>query len=744
MQTRQRAAPPLLGDGRGRGHRNRARLRSGRTRGGVQLAQPSHGAGCSAAGAGDQSRSPQAGARPAARPRVEGANRDQSELFHRRPGDGARAAQAVRHHQGDCEHHASHLGRGISGRPLHGHPGQRDSVHRRGRRKDGDGNAGDPGRFRGRPHRSAGRQSERALQPRRGGGWPHRNRVRGILLEAGGGRPAPCSGKLPRPAAGAPSAQRAAASRHLFDGGQPPATAQGRGARARHGRLRGAPARLPRAGLQIRRAQPQHHPRRGRGGGTECRADAFGRDARLMIVMKFGGTSVESAAAITRVAGIVRARQARRPVVVVSAMGKTTNKLLEIAGAAIGGKRAEYIRLLHDLRDYHSREARLTDRKSTRADLDRFLDEHFQELTELVKGLAVLGELTPRSIDAISSYGERLSSYIVTLAFRHFGMPAEHVDSRDVLITDKRHTHAAPNFPETYARLKKTILPLAAESVVVMGGFIASTEDGVTTTLGRGGSDYTAAIVGAGLDAEEIEIWTDVDGMLTADPTILPGGHRVKTISFAEAAELAYFGAKVLHPATVVPAIEKNIPVMILNSRRPEVDGTRIVAETVPCGNTVKSIACKRKIKLVNIHSTRMLMAHGFLRRIFEAFDRYETAVDMVSTSEVSVSLTIDNTKNLDAILTELRQFSEAEPEHGQAIVCLVGENIRYTPGVARRVFDALDGIHGRMISQGASLLNLSVVVSEASLPRAVASLHDAFFAELDPAVFERNEAVHA
>ena len=315
-----------------------------------------------------------------------------------------------------------------------------------------------------------------------------------------------------------------------------------------------------------------------------------------MIVMKFGGTSVESAAAIERVAGIVRAREARRPVVVVSAMGKTTNKLLAIAAAAIAGKREEYIRQLHDLRDYHSREARLIVPLSDRADLDRFLDEHFQELTELVKGLAVLGELTPRSIDAISSYGERLSSYIVTLAFRHFGMAAEHVDSRDVLITDRRHTQAAPNFPETYARLAKTIPPLAAQSVVVMGGFIASTEDGVTTTLGRGGSDYTAAIVGAGIDAEEIQIWTDVDGMLTADPTILPGGHRVKTISFAEAAELAYFGAKVLHPATVVPAIEKNIPVMILNSRRPDVPGTRITAESVHCDNVVKSIACKRKI----------------------------------------------------------------------------------------------------------------------------------------------------
>jgi len=381
---------------------------------------------------------------------------------------------------------------------------------------------------------------------------------------------------------------------------------------------------------------------------------------------------------------------------------------------------------------------------SERVELDRFLDDHFQELTELVKGLAILGELTPRSVDAISAYGERLSSYIVPLGFRHCGLKAEHVDSRDVMITDNRHTHAAPDFAETDKRMAAVIPPLAKDAVVVMGGFIGATREGVTTTLGRGGSDYTASIVGAAIGAEEIEIWTDVDGMLTADPTILPGGHRVKIISFAEAAELAYFGAKVLHPATVVPAMDKNIPVLILNSRRPEVEGTRIVADTVACANTVKSIACKRKIALVNIHSTRMLMAHGFLRRIFEVFDRHQTPVDMVATSEVSVSLTIDDLKNVEAIFDELRQFSQVSVEHEQAIVCLVGENIRYTPGVARRVFNALDGINIRMISQGASLLNISCVISEADLTKAVAALHQEFFAELDPQVFERNGAAHA
>jgi aspartate kinase len=455
-----------------------------------------------------------------------------------------------------------------------------------------------------------------------------------------------------------------------------------------------------------------------------------------MIVMKFGGTSVESASAIERVASIVKARADLHPIVVVSAMGKTTNKLLAISQAAIAGKREDYIRQLHDLRDFHSREARQVVPLAHRAELDRTLDDHFQEMTELIKGIAVLGELTPRSIDAISSYGERLSSYIVALAFEHFGVPAVHVDSRRVIVTDHRHTQAAPLFPETYKRLAEILPPLAQQKVVVMGGFIASTEEGVTTTLGRGGSDFTASIVGAGVGAKEIQIWTDVDGMLTADPTIFSGGHRVKTISFDEAAELAYFGAKVLHPSTVIPAIERNIPVLILNSRRPEMAGTRIVAGTVHCTNVVKSIACKRKITLVNVHSTRMLMAHGFLRRIFEIFDRHETSVDMVATSEVSVSLTIDNVSQTQRICQELSEFSSVEMEPDQAIVCLVGENIRYTPGVAARVFGALRDMNIRMISQGASLLNLSIVVAEKDLRHAVESLHTEFFSELDPQVF--------
>src|ERR1700733_5891534 len=391
-----------------------------------------------------------------------------------------------------------------------------------------------------------------------------------------------------------------------------------------------------------------------------------------MIVMKFGGTSVESAEAIGRVAEIVRERIARGPVVVVSAMGRTTNKLLAIGEMAVSGKREEAIRALTEMRAFHLREA-------AGLGVDAEVESHFHELEELVKGLAVMGELTPRATDAISSYGERISSIIVAAHFRKAGMMAAHVDSRSVIVTDGRHMQAAPLFPQTYAKLAS----MTAEPVIVMGGFIGATEDGVTTTLGRGGSDYTASIVGAGIGAEEIQIWTDVDGMLTADPRILPGGYRVETCSFAEAAELAYFGAKVLHPATVLPAIEKNIPVRILNSRRPEVEGTLIVAEAPVSSAPIRSIACKRNITLVNIVSSRMLMAHGFLRRIFEIFDRFETPVDMLATSEVSVSLTIDHTGFLSSIRREIEEFAEVSVEHDQSIVCLVGDNIRHTPGIA-------------------------------------------------------------
>ena len=449
-----------------------------------------------------------------------------------------------------------------------------------------------------------------------------------------------------------------------------------------------------------------------------------------MIVMKFGGSSVESAAAIARVAGIVRERLDQQPVVVVSAMGKTTNGLLAAAELAAGGQREAAQAGLDALERFTLAEAD--------ASLAAFIALHFQELGAFLDELTQIGEFPDQYVDLISSYGERLSSKIVAVAFEKLGLRSVHVDAREVLITDRRHKQAAPLYARTYAKCQSILKPLAEMGkVVVLGGFIGSTQDGFTTTLGRGGSDFSAAIFGAGLGASEIQIWTDVDGMLTCDPRILPGGHRVKLISFAEAAELAYFGAKVLHPATVVPAVEKNIPVLILNSRNPASPGTRIVAEAVASANVVKSIACKRGITLVNIQSLRMLMAHGFLRRIFETFDRYATPVDMVSTSEVSVSLTIDMTENLEAIVAELSKIAEVTVERELSIICLVGEGIKKTPGVAARAFGAVRTANLHMISQGASLLNLSMVVEDRGLPAAVAALHAEFFATLDGRVFE-------
>jgi len=260
---------------------------------------------------------------------------------------------------------------------------------------------------------------------------------------------------------------------------------------------------------------------------------------------------------------------------------------------------------------------------------------------------------------------------------------------------------------------------------------------GTTTTLGRGGSDYSAAIAGAALNAEEIQIWTDVDGMMTTDPRIVPGAWKVRDISFDEASELAYFGAKVLHPLTVLPAVEKNIPVYILNSKRPKGTGTRITKEARPCSNLIKSIACKRGITVVTVSSSRMLMAHGFLKALFEVFDRHRTPVDMVATSEVSVSLTLDNVSSLDAIIEDLKPLGDVQVSSKAALICLVGNNVKYTPGVARRAFGCLGDINVLMVSHGASNINFSFIVDEKDANTAVQKLHADFFGEVDREVFE-------
>jgi aspartate kinase len=457
-----------------------------------------------------------------------------------------------------------------------------------------------------------------------------------------------------------------------------------------------------------------------------------------MIVCKFGGTSVQDAEAMTRLAQIIAARRKKHPVVVASAMGKTTNQLLEAAQTAARGKRQEALDLLTKIKEKHFREAQKLGIAVAEDWVSEIINAYFKEMRDLVKGLAALGELTPRVTDAMASYGERLSTAILTQVLENQGIPAQLMDARQCVITDSNFMKAAPIFDLTDAAIVQHLLPvIKAGKVPVIQGFIGSTRDGITTTIGRGGSDYSAAIVGAALDVEDIQIWTDVDGIMTTDPRTVPEARRIKSISFDEAAELAYFGAKVLHPATIIPAVRKKIPVHVLNSYKPEQEGTLITDEAPPCENPVKAIAYKRGITVVNIASTRMLMAYGFLKKIFEIFDHYQVPVDVVATSEVSVSLTVDETSALWDIVTELKKIGDVNVEGSKAIVCCVGDNLRNIPGVPSLAFNALQDVKIQMISQGASAINISFVIDEDRLPESVQALHDAFFRKADPLIFE-------
>ena len=477
------------------------------------------------------------------------------------------------------------------------------------------------------------------------------------------------------------------------------------------------------------------------------------------LVMKFGGTSVEDATAIARTAGIVEGRRKRgyQPIVVVSAMAKVTDQLLLAAATAARGERTEALAVTARLRARHKATATdLSIDKGAKFDLITggggsnvsWLDTEFDALDEVLRGLAAVGELTPRISDMIVSYGERLSSRMIGEYFAVRGMNGVHVDARLCIVTDNQHTRAVPNDELIEQRLRVHVLPHTdAGRIVVMGGFIGSTEAGVTTTLGRGGSDFTGALVGGGVHAEAIEIWTDVNGIMTTDPRVCPDALRVRSISFEEAAELAYFGAKVLHPATILPAVKKNIPVLVLNSRNPENEGTRIQAVAPPCVNPVKSIAAKKRLTIVDVVASRMLMTHGYLKAIFDIFDKHKCAVDMVSTSEVSVSLTVDSNEALPAIAADLSLIADVKYEGRKALVCLVGEDIRGHSGVAARLFGAIKHINVRMISQGASEINMSFMIDEDDLEDAVRSLHAEFFSDPDPSIFDvesRTQSVSA
>ena len=459
-----------------------------------------------------------------------------------------------------------------------------------------------------------------------------------------------------------------------------------------------------------------------------------------IVVMKFGGTSVEDAVAMERTAAIVAGRRRRglQAVVVVSAMAKVTDLLLASGTAAGRGDRAGALAISARLRSRHNDTAAQLLESARFARIKVTIDAEFDALDDLLRGIAAVGELTPRTSDLVVSFGERLSSRLVAEAFDQRGLHGVHVDARTGIITASHYGKAVPQEEAIEAKLTALVLPLlVAGQTPVMGGFIGANEQGITTTLGRGGSDYTAALVGGGLHAGAIEIWTDVNGIMTTDPRICPDALRVKTISFEEAAELAYFGAKVLHPATILPAVQKSIPVWVLNSRNAENEGTKITAMAPPCASPFKSIAAKKRLTIIDVVASRMLMSHGYLKKVFDVFDKYECAIDMVSTSEVSISLTVDSNQQLPAICAELSKIADVKLEGNKALVCLVGEDIRGHNGIAGRVFSAISHVNVRMISQGASEINMSFMIDEEDVEEAIRSLHQHFFTNPDETVFD-------
>jgi aspartate kinase len=445
-----------------------------------------------------------------------------------------------------------------------------------------------------------------------------------------------------------------------------------------------------------------------------------------MLVLKFGGTSVQDPAAIRRAAAIVRAHGGANPVVVVSAMAGVTNALVEAGAAARDGDPARAHRILDPIVLRHHETAEALVDGAARHRLSDDIGCHVESIRRAIDELPSSDD-TGRAMDALLAQGELLSSHLVAAGFTADGLEARCVDIRPLMTTNADHGRALVDAECAAPRLRAGLVSEPGDArVTITQGFIGATADGVTTTIGRGGSDLTAAIVGAALDADEVQIWTDVDGIMTTDPRVVPEARLIAEISFAEAAELAYFGARVLHPSTLRPAMAKGIPVRVLNSRRPDGRGTRVVESLPGAGRPITAIAFKRGITVLNVTSDRMLMAHGFLARLFEVFSRHETAVDMVTTSEVSVSMTLDDTRHLDAIRTELTGFGEVTIDADQAIVCLVGESIRATPGIVPRIFGAVDTMPVSMISHGASAINLSFVVPGARAEEAVRSLHRA------------------
>ena len=447
-----------------------------------------------------------------------------------------------------------------------------------------------------------------------------------------------------------------------------------------------------------------------------------------MIVCKFGGTSVADAVAIDRAVQIVRDRMDRQPIVVVSALGGATNSLLELAKHAAAGDLLVALQQIQQLRERHLHTAALLLEGSPELDdICQEISVGFDELAYLAEAFKTLGYLTPRSLDMVAAVGETLSSLMVAAAFRHRGLQAQWVDAREVMITNDQFMKAEPDPAAIEVASQNHLLPLVQRGVIpVVGGFVGATSKGITTTLGRGGSDYSASLIGAALQVDAIEIWTDVDGMLTADPRVVPDARLIERIRFDEASELASFGAKVLHPNTISPAVQRGIPVYIFNSRNPTGAGTRIAFDAPR--HPVRAIAGKRSTTIVKLRSARMLLAPGFLRRVFEVFETHRVSVDVVATSEVSISVTLDDPTNLEAVVADLMQFGDVAVERQRGIVAIVGAGISDGSVALGTAIAVLGTTRIYMASLSASGINFTLVIDDDQVVPVMQRLHAAFF----------------
>jgi aspartate kinase len=445
--------------------------------------------------------------------------------------------------------------------------------------------------------------------------------------------------------------------------------------------------------------------------------------------MKFGGTSVGDVAAFERVLHVVSSQIERHPVVVVSAMTKVTDALLAAFETA---KRGDANEAFDSLDPHFNRHAEVLESivsADSRGAFAREMQYAREELADLLNRVSRRSLPLSMLKDAVVSYGEQLSSQLLAAVLRSKGINARQVDSRRLIVTDDEYGSAQPIWEETRDLVQLELGPLiAAGEVPVMGGFFAASRGGETTTLGRGGSDYSAALVAASLNASELQIWTDVTGVMTCDPRICGEARTIPVLSYEEAAELAYFGAKVLHPKTIKPAVDHHIPVRVCNTFEPGEVGTMVLAESGEAPNKIKSIAHKKNITVVRITSARMLGAYGFMSAVFQVFDRHRTVIDVISTSEVSVALTLDSTDSLEAVITDLKRLGDVEVESGYAVVCVVGEGLRASTGLASKIFSTIEDVNVALVSHGASSVNLTFVVKEDDAPNVIRLLHSNFF----------------